>query len=375
MLQSVIPAVYPILKDAYRLNFGQIGLIALTSQLTASLLQPAVGLYTDRRPTPYSLPVGMGSTLVGLVLLARAPSLGAILLAVACVGIGSAVFHPESSRVARMASGGQHGLAQSLFQVGGNAGASVGPLLAAFIVLPAGQGSIAWFSVAALLAIVVLTRVSGWYKRRHEAGWTAGAAIHPLVLSLAPRKIKLAMAVLMALVFSKYIYLASLTSYYTFFLISKFHVPVRTAQIHLFFFLGAVAAGTVLGGVAGDRFGRKYVIWCSILGVLPFTLALPHANLFWTGVLTVIIGLVLASAFSAILVYAQELVPGRVGAISGLFFGLAFGVAGIGAAVLGRLADATSIGFVYRVCSFLPAIGLLTAFLPNLEPHKPTTPG
>ena len=375
MLQSVIPAVYPILKDAYRLNFGQIGLIALTSQLTASLLQPAVGLYTDRRPTPYSLPVGMGSTLVGLVLLARAPSLGAILLAVACVGIGSAVFHPESSRVARMASGGQHGLAQSLFQVGGNAGASVGPLLAAFIVLPAGQGSIAWFSVAALLAIVVLTRVSGWYKRRHEAGWTAGAAIHPLVLSLAPRKIKLAMAVLMALVFSKYIYLASLTSYYTFFLISKFHVPVRTAQIHLFLFLGAVAAGTVLGGVAGDRFGRKYVIWCSILGVLPFTLALPHANLFWTGVLTVIIGLVLASAFSAILVYAQELVPGRVGAISGLFFGLAFGVAGIGAAVLGRLADATSIGFVYRVCSFLPAIGLLTAFLPNLEPHKPTTAG
>ena len=372
MLQSVIPAVYPILKDAYRLNFGQIGLIALTSQLTASLLQPAVGLYTDRRPTPYSLPVGMGSTLVGLVLLARAPTLGAILLAVACVGIGSAVFHPESSRVARMASGGQHGLAQSLFQVGGNAGASVGPLLAAFIVLPAGQGSIAWFSVAALLAIVVLTRVSGWYKRRHEAGWTAGAAIHPLVLSLAPRKIKLAMAVLMALVFSKYIYLASLTSYYTFFLISKFHVQVRTAQIHLFLFLGAVAAGTVLGGVAGDRFGRKYVIWCSILGVLPFTLALPYASLFWTGVLSVIIGVVLASAFSAILVFAQELVPGRVGAISGLFFGLAFGVAGIGAAVLGRLADATSIGFVYRVCSFLPVIGLLTAFLPNLEPHKPT---
>ena len=372
MLQSVIPAVYPILKDAYRLNFGQIGLIALTSQLTASLLQPAVGLYTDRRPTPYSLPVGMGSTLVGLVLLARAPSLGAILLAVACVGIGSAVFHPESSRVARMASGGQHGLAQSLFQVGGNAGASVGPLLAAFIVLPAGQGSIAWFSVGALLAIVVLTRVSGWYKRRHEAGWTAGAAIHPHVSILSPRKIKLAMAVLAALVFSKYIYLASLTSYYTFFLISKFHVPVRTAQIHLFFFLGAVAAGTVLGGVAGDRFGRKYVIWCSILGVLPFTLALPYANLFWTGVLTVIIGVVLASAFSAILVFAQELVPGRVGAISGLFFGLAFGVAGIGAAVLGRLADATSIGFVYRVCSFLPVIGLLTAFLPNLEPHKPT---
>jgi len=358
------------LKDAYRLNFGQIGLIALTSQLTASLLQPAVGLYTDRRPTPYSLPIGMGATLVGLVLLARAPSLGAILMAVACVGIGSAVFHPESSRVARMASGGKHGLAQSLFQVGGNAGASAGPLLAAFVVLPAGQRSIAWFSLAALLAIAVLTRVSGWYKRRHRAGLTA-VSIHPTVLKLAPRKIKIAMAVLMALVFSKYIYLASLTSYYTFFLISKFHVPVRTAQIHLFLFLGAVAAGTVAGGVIGDRFGRKYVIWCSILGVLPFTLALPYANLFWTGVLTVIIGLVLASAFSAILVYAQELVPGRVGAISGLFFGLAFGVAGIGAAVLGRLADATSIGFVYRVCSFLPAIGLLTAFLPHMEPYKP----
>jgi FSR family fosmidomycin resistance protein-like MFS transporter len=370
MLQSVIPAVYPILKTAYKLDFGQIGLIALTVNLTACLLQPAVGIYTDRRPTPYSLPIGMSATLVGLVLLARAPSLGAILLAVACVGVGSAVFHPESSRVARMASGGQHGLAQSLFQVGGNAGASAGPLLAAFVVLPAGQGSIAWFSVAALLAIVVLARVSGWYKRRHEGGWTAGAAVHPLVLKLPPRKIRVAMAVLMALVFSKYIYLASLTSYYTFFLISKFHVPVRTAQIHLFLFLGAVAAGTVVGGVAGDRFGRKYVIWCSILGVLPFTLALPYANLLWTGVLTVIIGLVLASAFSAILVYAQELVPGRVGAISGLFFGLAFGVAGIGAAVLGRLADATSIGFVYRVCSFLPAIGLLTAFLPHMEPNR-----
>ena len=371
MLQSVIPAVYPILKEMYRLNFSQIGLIALTSQLTASLLQPAVGLYTDRRPTPYSLPVGMSATLVGLVLLARAPSLGAILLAVGCVGIGSAVFHPESSRVARMASGGRHGLAQSLFQVGGNAGASAGPLLAAFIVLPNGQRSIAWFSAAALLAIVVLTRVSGWYKRQHRAGLTA-VAVHPTVLKLAPRKIKVTMAVLMALVFSKYIYLASLTSYYTFFLISKFHVPVRTAQIHLFLFLGAVAAGTVAGGVIGDRFGRKYVIWCSILGVLPFTLALPYANLLWTGVLTVIIGLVLASAFSAILVYAQELVPGRVGAISGLFFGLAFGVAGIGAAVLGRLADATSIAFVYRLCSFLPAIGLLTAFLPNMEPRRPS---
>jgi FSR family fosmidomycin resistance protein-like MFS transporter len=370
MMQSLIPAVYPILKIAYHLTFAQIGLIALVANLTASLLQPAVGLFTDRRPTPYSLPIGMASTLVGLLLLARAPNLGAILLSVACVGIGSAVFHPESSRVARMASGGQHGLAQSLFQVGGNAGASAGPLLAAFIVLPGGQGSIAWFSAAALVAILVLTRVGGWYKRRHRVGLTA-VSVHPALLKLAPRKIKLSMAVLMALVFSKYIYLASLTSYYTFFLISKFHVPVRTAQLHLFVFLGAVAAGTVAGGVIGDRVGRKYVIWCSILGVLPFTLMLPYANLFWTPVLTVIIGLVLASAFSAILVYAQELVPGRVGAISGLFFGLAFGVAGIGAAVLGRLADATSIAFVYHLCSYLPAIGLLTAFLPHMEPHRP----
>ncbi len=370
MLQSVIPAVYPILKSAYHLNFSQIGLIALVANLTASLLQPAVGLFTDRRPTPYSLPAGMSFTLGGLVLLARAGSLGAILLAVACVGIGSAVFHPESSRVARMASGGRHGLAQSLFQVGGNAGASAGPLLAAFVVLPKGQRSIAWFAGGALLAILVLTRVGAWYKSRHRVGLTA-VDVHPMALKLAPRKIKLAMAVLMALVFSKYIYLASLTSYYTFFLISKFHVPVRTAQIHLFLFLGAVAAGTVAGGVVGDRFGRKYVIWCSILGVLPFTLALPYASLFWTPALTVIIGLVLASAFSAILVYAQELVPGRVGAISGLFFGLAFGVAGIGAAVLGRLADSTSIAFVYHLCSYLPAIGLLTAFLPHMEPHRP----
>jgi len=371
LMQSLVPAIYPILKTAYRLDFGQVGLITLTWQLTASLLQPAVGFYADRRPTPYSLPFGMSFTLVGLALLSRAPGFGAILVAVACMGVGSSIFHPESSRVARMASGGRHGLAQSLFQVGGNAGASLGPLLAAFVVLPAGQRAIAWFSAVALLGIVVLSRVGRWYKRRHEGGWTASATSPAQSLGLSRRKVRTAMAVLMALVFSKYIYLASLTSYYTFFLISKFHLPVRSAQIHLFLFLGAVAAGTVAGGVAGDRFGRKYVIWCSILGVLPFTLALPYANLFWTGVLSVIIGLVLASAFSAILVYAQELVPGRIGTISGLFFGLAFGVAGIGAAVLGRLADATSIGFVYRVCSFLPAIGLLTAFLPNMEPAKP----
>jgi FSR family fosmidomycin resistance protein-like MFS transporter len=284
--------------------------------------------------------------------------------------MGSSVFHPESSRVARMASGGQHGLAQSLFQVGGNAGSSIGPLLAAFIVLPAGQCSIAWFSVAALAAIVVLTRVGSWYKARRGAGPKSHELHHEHQSRLPRKKVVTALAVLIALVFSKYFYLASLVAYYTFFLMSRFHVSVRTAQIYLFVFLGAVAAGTIIGGPVGDRIGRKPVIWCSILGVLPFTMMLPYASLFWTAVLTVIIGLVLASAFSAILVYAQDLVPGKVGAISGLFFGLAFGMAGVGAALMGKLADRTSIEFVYRVCAFLPVIGLLAAFLPNLEPAK-----
>jgi MFS transporter, FSR family, fosmidomycin resistance protein len=369
MLQSVIPAVYPILKQAYRLDFKQIGLITLSVQLTASLLQPFVGIYTDHRPTPYSLPVGMGFTLSGLLLLAFAPRFGMILLAVALVGVGSSVFHPESSRVARLASGGRHGLAQSLFQVGGNAGSALGPLLAALVVLPAGQRSIAWFSAAALLAIVVLTRIGAWYKGHGAVrAAKAAAALHGRHPQLSRRKTGVALAVLMALVFSKYFYLSSLTSYYTFFLMNRFHMPVRSAQIHLFVFLGAVAAGTFIGGPVGDRIGRKYVIWCSIFGILPFTLALPYANLFWTTVLSVVIGLVLASAFSAIIVYAHDLVPGKIGTISGLFFGLAFGMGGIGAAIMGWLADATSIAFVYRVCSFLPAIGLLTAFLPNLEP-------
>ena len=365
MMQSVIPAVYPIFKSSYRLDFGQIGLITLTSQLTASLLQPVVGLYTDHRPTPYSLPVGMTFTMVGLILIASAPSFAAVLAAVALVGMGSAVFHPESSRVARMASGGRHGLAQSLFQVGGNAGSSMGPLLAAFIVLPAGQGSIAWFSLLALVAIVVLMRVGAWYKR-HPSMTPKSRAMRVTTAPLPRRRIAWAMAILIALIFSKYFYLASLVSYYTFYLMSKFHVSVQTAQVHLFVFLGAVAAGTVIGGPVGDRIGRKYVIWCSILGVLPFTLALPYANLFWTEILTVIIGLVLASAFSAILVYAQDLLPGRVGMVSGLFFGLAFGMGGVGAALLGRLADARGIEYVYHVCAFLPAIGLLTAFLPTV---------
>lgn len=366
MVQSLIPAIYPILKTSFHLDFGQIGLLTLAYQMTASLLQPFVGHYTDRRLMPYSLPFGMGFTLAGLLLLSMAPNFLVLLIAAALVGIGSAVFHPESSRVAHMASGGQHGLAQSVFQVGGNAGSALGPLLAAFIVLPRGQASIAWFSLAALAGIVVLTNVGTWYKRHRVTG--ANRAKHrESHLVLPPRKIALSIAVLIALIFSKYFYLASLTSYYTFYLISKFHVSVESSQIHLFVFLGAAAAGTMIGGPVGDRIGRKYVIWWSIVGVLPFTLLLPYANLFWTTILSVLIGLILASAFSAILVYAQELVPGRVGMISGLFFGFAFGMGGVGAALLGELADATSINLVYSVCSFLPLIGLLTGFLPDLE--------
>lgn len=366
MLQSVIPAIYPILKQSLDLDFSQIGLITLTNQLTASLLQPIVGMYTDRRPIPYSLAAGMTISLTGLMLLALAPDFITIIVAVACVGVGSAVFHPESSRVARMASGGQHGLAQSLFQVGGNAGSALGPLAAAFIVLPNGQRSIASFAVLAIIGIAILTQIGGWYKA-HTAARAGKAAPHKVGSPLPRGKVMLAIGVLLALIFSKYFYLASLSSYYTFYLINRFHVSIQSAQIHLFLFLGAVAAGTFIGGPIGDRIGRKYVIWASILGVLPFSLLLPHANLFWTSVLTVIIGLVLASAFSAILVHAQELMPGRVGTISGLFFGFAFGMGGIGAAVLGELADRTSIEYVYFLCSFLPAIGILTAFLPNLE--------
>ncbi|HMC60553.1 MAG TPA: MFS transporter [Candidatus Solibacter sp.] len=367
MLQSLIPAIYPLLKSAFHLDFGQVGLITLTSQVTASLLQPVVGLYTDRRPQPYSLTFGMAFTLAGLVLLAMAPSFAMILMAVALMGMGSSVFHPESSRVARMASGGRHGMAQSLFQVGGNAGSAMGPLLAAFIVLPNGQRSIVWFSVVAILAIFVLAKVGAWYKRHNLAKSKSQAQDSPRHASLSTRKVAGALAILGALIFSKYFYLASLVAFYTFYLMGKFHVSVQSAQVHLFVFLGAVAAGTIVGGPIGDRVGRKYVIWCSILGVLPFTLALPYANLFWTGILSAVIGLILASAFSAILVYAQELVPGRVGAISGLFFGFAFGMGGVGAAFLGALADRTSLGFVYQVCSFLPIIGILAALLPNLD--------
>jgi MFS transporter, FSR family, fosmidomycin resistance protein len=370
-VQAIVPAIYPMLKDVFALNFTQVGLMTLTLQLTASLLQPLVGLYTDRHPMPYSLVIGMTVTLVGLLVLASAPTFAMILFAAALMGIGSAVFHPESSRVARMASGGRHGLAQSLFQVGGNMGSSFGPLLAAFLVVPRGQSSIAWCSVLAIPAIAILWRIGHWSRDRHAPARVAAARSASHAAAAAPRvsrrRVAWSIAILGVLIFSKYFYLSSLNSYYTFYLMSKFHVPVRTAQIDLFIFLFAVAAGTILGGPVGDRIGRKRVIWGSILGVLPFTLILPTANLFWTPILTVVIGLILASAFSAIVVYAQELVPGRVGLISGVFFGFAFGVAGLGAAILGKIADAAGIEFVYRFCAFLPALGLLAAFLPDIE--------
>src|SRR6202034_2428144 len=369
-MQSLLPSIYPILKSSFHLNFGQIGLLTLTFQMTASILQPFIGHFTDRKPLPYSLPLGMVFTLAGLLLLAVAPTFALLLPAASLIGMGSAVFHPESSRVARLASGGRLGMAQSVFQVGGNTGAALGPLLAAFIVAPRGQHSISWFSLAALVAILLLINVGRWYKRRAAAKPRQGASHAPHPVALSSKKVAASIGILAALVFSKYIYLASLSSYYTFYLISKFHVSVQTSQMYLFVFLGAVAAGTIIGGPIGDRVGRKHVIWWSILGALPFTLLLPYANLFWTCILTVLIGLVLASAFSVILVYAQELVPGKIGMISGLFFGFAFGIAGVGAALLGALADHTSIYFVYRICSYLPAIGLLTALLPNVEPGR-----
>ena len=366
MMQSLLPALYPMLATDFGLDFGQVGLITFVFQLTASILQPAIGLYTDRKPQPYSLPVGMGFTLVGLIVLSVAPTFPMLLLGAALVGMGSSVFHPESSRIARLASGGRHGLAQSVFQVGGNIGSAIGPLLAAFIVLPRGQGSIGWFSAAALLAMLVLTGVGAWYQR-HRRSAAAKPRRAVALPALSRGKVGMSLGILGLLVFSKYIYLASLTSYFTFYLIQTFGVSVQEAQIHLFIFLGAVAVGTVAGGPIGDRFGRKVVIWGSILGVLPFTLAMPYVGLTGTVILSVVIGLILASAFSAIVVYAQELVPGKTGTIAGLFFGFAFGMGGIGAAVLGEIADLTSIGFVYRLCSFLPLIGLLTAFLPDLE--------
>ena len=368
-IQSLIPAIYPIIKNSYHLTFSQIGLITLTFQMAASLLQPFVGLYTDKKPQPYSLAIGMGFTLTGLITLSQSQNFYTILMSVALIGIGSSVFHPEASRMAHAASGGKRGLAQSVFQLGGNAGSSLGPLLAAWIIVPYGQFSVVWFSFIALLAIVILTFVGNWYK-----GFILARAkkvnIQTVVNQFSRRKVIFSVCILLLLIFSKYFYMASLTSYFTFYLINKFHVSVQTSQVYLFVFLFSVAAGTLLGGPIGDKIGRKYVIWASILGTAPFALLLPHASLFWIGVLIVPIGMILASAFSAILVYAQELIPGKVGLVAGLFFGFAFGMGGIGSALLGKLADAKGINYVFSICAFLPLIGLLTGFLPNIETKK-----
>lgn len=366
--QSLLVPIYPMLKGDFSLSFTQIGLITLTYQSTASLLQPLVGYYTDRHPQPFSLPVGMSFTLAGLLLMAFAPAYGWLLVASALMGMGSSIFHPESSRVARMAAGGQFGLAQSVFQVGGNAGSSMGPLMAAAVVIPFGQSSLSWFAVLPVAGIAVLVQVSKWARGQ---GLKAKAkAVPPQDAPLPRRTVVRTLAVLLALVFSKYFYMASITSYFIFYLIHKFGISVQSAQVHLFIFLFAVAAGTIVGGPVGDRIGRKYVIWVSILGITPFTLAMPYVDLFWTSVLIFIIGFILASAFSAIVVFAQELMPGHVGTVAGLFFGLSFGLGGVGAAVFGRLADSHGIDFVYQLCSYLPLLGLLAIFLPNLKGRK-----
>ncbi|MFD1327719.1 MFS transporter [Mycoplana ramosa] len=365
IMQSLLTSLYPILKENYALDFVQIGLLTMAFQVTASLLQPVVGMVTDRWPIPFSLPLGMASTFFGLFFLAYAHSFPILVLGACLIGFGSAVFHPESSRVARAASGGRHGLAQSLFQVGGNAGTAIGPLLAAFIVLPFGQSSVAWFSAAALLGMVILTWVGRWYAA--EGLRMAGRPAVSRALPLPRGRVAWAIAVLVLLTATKNVYMSSIGSYFTFYTIERFGLSVQDAQLMLFLFLGASAAGVFLGGPIGDRFGARFVIWFSILGVIPFTLLLPYANLFWTGVLSVMIGLIFSSAFSAIVVFAQELVPGRVGLIAGVFFGFAFGAGGLGAAALGVFADSHGIDFVYRVCSYLPLLGILTVFLPRLR--------
>lgn len=371
MLQAVIPSVYPLFKTEFNLSFSQIGLITLTYQLTASLLQPFVGHYSDKKPKPYSLAVGMGFTLIGLIFVSMAASFAAILISVGFIGIGSSIFHPEASRVAHLASGGKKGLAQSIFQLGGNAGSAIGPLLAALIVIPYGQFYIIWFGIAAVLGILILFQIGKWYQGHLDLKvqgkvQTSDEPKH----TLSKGRVIGSIVILLVLIFSKYFYMASMTSYFTFYLIDKFHVSVQESQLYLFAFLAAVAAGTMIGGPLGDRFGRKYIIWISILGVAPFTLLLPYTGLFLTGVLAVVIGVIISSAFSAILVYATELIPGKVGMIAGLFFGFAFGMGGVGSAVLGKLADQTSIEYVFKVCAFLPLIGIITGFLPDIEKKK-----
>lgn len=372
MIQSLLPALYPLIKNSLSLNYTQIGLITFVFQITASILQPFVGFYIDKRPKPYSLVIGMGCSLCGLLLLSVAPVYGMVLLAAAMVGMGSSIFHPESSRMARLASGGRHGFAQSLFQLGGNVGSSTGPLIAAFIVIPNGQHSIAWFALVALLAMGLLFHIGRWYQASHmhpSRKQKPHADVH-----FSKQKIIFSLAILLLLAFSKFFYMSSIGNYYTFYLMEKFHLSIQDAQLRLFIFLAASAAGTFLGGPLGDRIGRRYIIWFSILGVLPFTLMMPYANLLWTSILSILTGLILASAFSAMVVYAQELMPGRIGMVSGLFFGFAFGVAGLAAALLGVLVDHTSLEFVYHICSFLPAIGVLAIFLPNTHPKKVQSP-
>ncbi|WP_034669484.1 MFS transporter [Chryseobacterium populi] len=370
LIQSTIPSLYPILKGEFKLSFAQIGIITLVFQLTASILQPFVGIYTDKKPNPRSLAIGMTLSMAGLLLLAAAHQYYVILIAVGLIGMGSSVFHPEASRVAQMASGGQKGLAQSIFQVGGNSGSAIGPLLVALIVLPLGQGYVGLFAIAAFIGIILLWRIGNWYAERLAFRKTAKHKDLVVHIPLSRKKVLFSITILLALVFSKYIYLASMTNYFTFFLIDKFHISVKDSQLYLFMFLAAVAVGTILGGKLGDKYGRKKIIWVSILGAAPFTLCLPYLPLMWTIIFAVIIGLIIASAFSAILVYATDLMPDKIGLVAGLFFGFMFGMGGIGSAVLGAVADDTSIEYVFKICAFLPLMGIITAFLPNIKGQK-----
>ncbi|MBZ4034128.1 MFS transporter [Flavobacterium sp. 17A] len=370
LLQAIVPSIYPLIKDNFGLSFTQIGIITFTYQIVASILQPFVGMYTDKNSKPYSLIIGMCFTMIGLFLVSIATNFVFLLMSVSLIGIGSSIFHPESSRVAHLASGGKKGLAQSIFQLGGNAGSAIGPLLAAFIIIPHGQSYVAWFCIIALVGIFALYKIAIWYTDHMSERNANKSAYKVETHHLSKNRVIVSLVVLLILIFSKFFYMSSITSYYTFFLIDKFHISVQQSQIYLFLFSGAVAAGTLIGGPIGDYFGRKYVIWISILGVAPFTLMLPYVSLFWVGTLSVIIGLILSSAFSAILVYATELMPGKVGLVAGLFFGFAFGMGGLGSAVLGKIADATSIEYVFKICAFLPLIGVITGFLPNIEGRK-----